>query len=77
MRVYDTENKNKLVKTFTMKWKKGTSLKEFSCEEKCNDIEFNHIYMGQIVMDSGDVVGAIQELINGALGQEARRAVWQ
>jgi len=31
----------------------------------------------QIVMDSGDVVGAIQELINGALGQEARRAVWQ
>ena len=54
MRVYDTENKNKLVKTFTMKWKKGTSLKEFSCEEKCNDIEFNHIYMGQIVMDSGD-----------------------
>ena len=54
MRIYDTENKNKLVKTFTMKWKKGTDLKEFSCEEKCNDIEFNHIYMGQIVMDSGD-----------------------
>lgn len=54
MRIYDTENKNKLVKTFTMKWKKGTNLREFSCEEKCNDIEFNHIYMGQIVMDSGD-----------------------
>lgn len=31
----------------------------------------------QIVMDSGDVVGAIQELINGALGKEAQRAVWQ
>ena len=31
----------------------------------------------QIIMDSGEVVGAIQEPINGALGREAQRAVWQ
>ena len=31
----------------------------------------------QIVMDSGNVVGSIQELMDGALGREAQRAVWQ
>lgn len=31
----------------------------------------------QIVMDSGNVVGSIQELVDGALGREAQRAVWQ
>lgn len=53
MRIYDSENNNKLVKTFTMKWKKG-DLRHFSCEEKCNDLEFNHIYKAQIVFDAGD-----------------------
>lgn len=53
MRIYDTENKDKLVKTFTMKWK-DNDLRKFALEQKCSDLEFNHMYKAQLVFDSGD-----------------------